>query len=125
MKSKSTRKCLAGLVFLLATIAFGCAGGGDIQEQISGKWKRTEGGGIVEIQLVKTPKSFVIDGQKYSAVVENVDNGKFSVTVKVQNSEGKTEVWELWQIWDDNGTNFKLAFNHGGSKEILITTGHS
>ena len=66
VKSKSTRKCLAGLVFLLATIAFGCAGGGEIQEQISGKWKRTEGGGIVEIQLVKTPKSFVISEKRKS-----------------------------------------------------------
>ena len=125
MNSGSIRKCLAGCIFLLAMITFGCAGGGDIQEQISGKWKRAEGDGTVEIQLVTAPKSLVVDGQTYSAVVEKVDKGRFSVKVKVQNSAGTTEVWNLWQIWDDNGTKFKLAFDHGGRKEILISSEHS
>jgi hypothetical protein len=125
MNSVNIQKYLTGCIFLLAMITCGCAGGSDIQEQISGKWKRSEGDGTVEIQLVTAPKSLIIDGQKYSAVVEKIDKGRFSVKVKVQNSEGKTEMWNLWQIWDDNGTKFKLAFDHGGSKEILIRSGHS
>ena len=110
------------VVIILAIAVFGCAGGGDIKEQISGKWKKAEGGEVVEIQLADGPKSLVVDGKMFDAVVEKIDMDRYSVEVKVHNGDGKSEVWTLRQIWDDNGTRFKLAFSHGGTEEILISS---
>jgi hypothetical protein len=107
------------LFILTVTILIGCSGGEKIQSQISGKWQRTQGEGTVEINLANDPKSLKIGGQTYSATIDKVDKGSHSVHLKVETTAGQMEVWSLRQIWDDNGSSFKIAFNRNGTQETL------
>jgi hypothetical protein len=105
--------------FLTVSILIGCSGGEKIQSQISGTWQRTQGEGTVEINLANDPKSLKIEGQTYSATIDKVDKGSHSVHLKVETTAGQMEVWSLRQIWDDNGSSFKIAFNRNGTQETL------
>ena len=107
------------LFILTVTILIGCSGGEKIQSQISGTWQRTQGEGTVEINLANDPKSLKIEGQTYSATIDKVDKGSHSVHLKVETTAGQMEVWSLRQIWDDNGSSFKIAFNRNGTQETL------
>ena len=60
-----------------------------------------------------------IDDTTYPATIEKIDKGTFSVYLKVETTAGKMEDWTLRQIWDDNGSSFKIAFTQNGTKEIL------
>jgi len=106
--------------FILFSIVFGCGSGTTLETQISGTWNRTQGNGTVDINLANESKSLVIDGHSYKAVVEKVDKGTFTTLVKVEIEAGKTEVWSIRQVWDDNGSTFKLAFRHNGTQETLV-----
>lgn len=113
---------------VILTVAFcimflfvnGCGSGANMETQISGVWNRTEGNGIVEINLANEPKSLVVEGHSYKAVVEKVDNGSFTTLIKVEIETGKTEVWSIRQVWGDNGSSFKLVFMHNGTQETLV-----
>ncbi|MEE4602665.1 MAG: hypothetical protein V2J65_15390 [Desulfobacteraceae bacterium] len=107
------------LFILTVTILIGCSGGEKIQSQISGTWQRTQGEGTVEINLANDPKSLKIGGQTYSATIDKVDKGSHSIHLKVETTAGQMEVWSLRQIWDDNGSSFKIAFNRNGTQETL------
>jgi hypothetical protein len=121
MKQSLTGPCVFGiaLFILTVTILIGCSGGEKIQSQISGTWQRTQGEGTVEINLANDPKSLKIGGQTYSATIDKVDKGSHSIHLKVETTAGQMEVWSLRQIWDDNGSSFKIAFNRNGTQETL------
>ena len=107
-------------VFILTvSILIGCSGGEKIQSQISGTWQRTQGDGTVEINLANDPKSLKIEGKTYSATIDKVDNGTYSVHLKVETAAGQMEAWTFRQIWDDNGSSFKIAFHLSGIQETL------
>lgn len=107
-------------VFILTvSILIGCSGGEKIQSQISGTWQRTQGDGTVEINLTNDPKSLKIEGKTYSATIDKVDNGTYSVHLKVETATGQMEAWTFRQIWDDNGSSFKIAFHRNGIQETL------
>ena len=89
------------------------------------RWQRTDGNGTVEINLANDPKSLVIDGQSYKAAIEKIEKGSYTTLVKVEVETGKAEVWSLRQVWDDNGSTFKLAFRHNGTQETLVHAGQS
>jgi hypothetical protein len=103
----------------LVSILIGCSSGENLQSQISGTWQRAQNEGIVEINIKNDPKQLKINDKIYTATVEKVDKGNYSVFLKVENVNGQIEDWNLRQIWDDNGSSFKLAFNKNGTKEIL------
>lgn len=104
---------------LTVTLLIGCSSGEKLQSQISGTWQRTQGGGTVEINLAKEPKSLKIEGKEYPATIEKVDNGKYSVYLKVETTAGQMEAWTFRQIWNDNGSSFKIGFNRNGTQETL------
>jgi hypothetical protein len=107
-------------VFILTvSILIGCSGGEKIQSQISGTWQRTQGEGTVEINLANDPKSLKIEGRTYNATIDKVDKGSHSVHIKVETTAGQTEAWTFRQIWDDNGSSFKISFHRNGSQETL------
>jgi hypothetical protein len=107
-------------VFILTvSILIGCSGGEKIQSQISGTWQRTQGEGTVEINLANDSKSLKIEGRTYIATIDKVDKGSHSVHLKVETTTGQMEMWSLRQIWDDNGSSFKIAFNRNGTQETL------
>ena len=117
---------LLKLCALLSLLAFfGCSSTADLATQVSGKWQRTKGDGIVDINLAKAPKTLNVDGQSYNAEIEKVDQGTYTVEVKVKTPSGEQEVWSLSQRWNDNGSSFKLAFKHNGTTETLVPVSHS
>lgn len=107
-------------VFILTvSILIGCSGGETIQSQISGTWQRAQGEGTVEINLADDPKSLKIEGKTYHATIEKVDKGTHSVHLNVETTTGQMEAWTFRQIWDDNGSSFKIAFHRNGTQETL------
>jgi hypothetical protein len=98
----------------------GCGSKETLETQISGSWQRTQGDGTVEINLDKSPMSLVFDGKTYAASIDKVDKGNNNVHLKVVMDNGTSEEWILHQIWNDNGSTFKLAFRHNGSEETLV-----
>jgi len=110
---------------ILFSVVIGCGSEPSLEKQISGTWNRIQGNGTVDINLINDPKSVVIDGHAYKAVIEKTDKGSFTTLVKVEIEAGKTEVWSIRQVWDDNGSTFKLAFRHNGTQETLVPTGQS
>ncbi len=119
------RVIFTSVFLILLSSVIGCGGGEKLQTQINGMWQRAQGDGTVEINIANDPKSLVIDGRSYVATIEKIDMGDYSVRLKVETEAGNTEPWILRQIWNDNGTNFKLIFNHNGTKEILVSGKHS
>ena len=107
------------LIFILLAFS-ACSSKADLETQVSGKWQRTQGDGIVDINLATNPKTLMIDGRSYTAEIEAVDQGTYTVKVKVQAPSGDPEVWSLSQKWNDNGSSFKLAFRHNGTTETLV-----
>lgn len=110
---------------IISGMVIGCASKEKLETQISGSWQRTQGDGIVEINLDKNPMSLVFDGKAYAATIEKVDVGSNSVHFKVETDNGASEEWTLHQVWNDNGSTFKLAFRHNGTQETLVPAGRS
>jgi hypothetical protein len=106
--------------FLLFSMVIGCGSEASLETQISGSWHRTQGDGTVEINLAKKPTSLVFDGKTYAATIDKVDKGHNSVHLKVTTDNGTSEEWILHQLWNDNGSSFKLAFRHNGTEETLV-----
>jgi hypothetical protein len=110
----------AAVLFLLFSMVIGCGSEASIETQISGSWQRTQGDGTVEINLAKKPTSLVFDGKTYAATIDKVDKGHNSVHLKVATDNGTSEEWILQQVWNDNGSSFKLAFRRNGTQETLV-----
>jgi hypothetical protein len=111
--------------FIIAGMVIGCASKEKLETQISGSWQRTQGDGTVEINLDKNQMFLVFDGKTYAATIEKVDVGSNSVHLKVETDHGVSEEWVLHQVWNDNGSTFKLAFRHNGTQETLVPAGRS
>ena len=111
-------------IFMLSMLV-GCSGGTNLQSEVSGTWQRTQSEGIVEINLEKNPNNLKINDKVYLATIEKIDKGKFSVYLKVETTPGQMEAWTLQQMWDDNGSSFKIAFSRNGTKEILESRTHT
>ena len=109
----------AGLLLFLLVVG-GCGSDVNMEAQISGKWKPIKENSIVDINLAQDPKTLIVDGHTYKAVVENIDKGSSTMQVKVETESGKSEVWIIRQVWDDNGSTFKLAFRHNGTTKTLV-----
>jgi hypothetical protein len=111
--------------FIIFAMVIGCGKKEKLETQISGSWQRTQGEGTVEIKLDKSPMSLVFDGKTYAATIDKVDKGLSSVHLKVTTDNGTPEEWVLHQVWNDNGSTFKLAFRHNGTQETLVPAGRS
>jgi len=114
------------LFFLL--IVSGCsssgAGSQDLQTQMTGQWKRDQGDTVV-IDLAKDAPSLTIDGQVYAAVIEKVDKMSNTVELKVETGSGEAQKWFIHQVWNDNGSSFKLQLRRNGTTDVLSPVGQS
>ena len=111
--------CLAVIIVIGLTMG-GCSGRGDLLQQVSGQWQDDQNKSKVEINLAGEDKTVTVDGQAYPVTVENIEKLNYIVNLKVQNGGTEPDTWVLRQIWDENGFDFKLAFNHDGEKEVLV-----
>lgn len=118
---KKKKQIITPIFFLLsAMLIISCASAEKIEEEISGKWQRNDGDDVVTIDLVKESKSIEFDGKTYPATIEDVDLGAYLVSLKVKNNNGVEENWTLRQVWNNNGSDFKLILNHNGKQETLV-----
>lgn len=120
MKTRNLYFVWLAAVLALGLTAVGCSNKGGLLEQVSGKWQDNQNKSKVEINLVGDTKTVTLNGQAYPVTVENVENLNYVVNLKVKNGGAEPERWILRQIWDENGADFKLAFNHNGEKEVLV-----
>jgi hypothetical protein len=121
MKKLPTRQQVVLMVVFIFAASFliGCSSGGNLQSEVSGTWQMTQNDGTVEINLGKDPMTLKVNDTLYPATIEKIDKGNFSVYLQVQTAAGQTEAWTVRQIWNDNGSSFKIALEHNGTKEIL------
>ena len=103
----------------------GCSSKSDILKEVSGIWQNNQNQGTVEINLTDDSKLLKMDGKSYPVTVDKVEMDRYQVNLKVQNGGSLPELWTLREVWNDNGTDFKLAFNHSGKKEMLVPKGKS
>jgi len=110
---------LVPLFFLL--IVGGCSSSGgsqDLQTQMTGQWKRDQGDTVV-IDLAKDAPSLTVDGHVYSAVIEKIDKMSNTIELKVETENGEAQNWFIHQVWNDNGSTFKLQLRRNGTTEVL------
>jgi len=107
------------LVAALGLVVIGCGGKQDIVSQMAGTWKSDKGGYPVKINLEGKDKSIEIGGKTVPVSLKNVDKGQYLVTVATTSLVSKTSEWSLIQVWDDNGSDFTIKFNHDGMEETL------
>lgn len=127
MKSSRTKTyaVLSMCIFFALSLAWGCSSSStDLPKDLSGTWQRAKGDGTVEIHLSKEPLSVTMDGKTFPATITKVDNGSYSMHIKVENA-GKPDEWILRQVWNDNGSDYSLAFIHDGTNEKLVSKQHS
>ena len=115
---------MAFLFALMITIT-GCGSSADLTTQMSGKWQNEKGNGTVDIHLAKDSSSLTIDGHTFKGVIKDIDKGSDTVHVKVTTESGNTEVWSIHQVWNNNGSAFKIKLRRNGTTEILTPVGHS
>jgi hypothetical protein len=125
MKEKLFRRTLWTMMIisgLLGLIALGCSSSGNkgkLLSEISGVWNRSQGEGTVQIDLTGENKTLEVDGKSYVATIDKVNTDLLKVELKVQNGAAQPEMWSVQQVWDDNGENYRLVFDHDGQKENL------
>ena len=100
------------------------AGSQDLQTQMSGQWKRDQGDTVV-IDLKKDAPSLTVDGHVYSAVIEKIDKMSNTIEVKVETEGGEAQNWFIHQVWNDNGSTFKLQLRRNGTTDVLSPVGQS
>jgi hypothetical protein len=123
LSSTTKRTTLLAIIILtlLAVIPFvGCSTGEDLQAQVSGMWQRSPGDGAIEIHLGQEPLFLKVDGKQYPASIKSVDKGSYSMHLDVETAPGHKDEWILRQVWDDNGSDFKLSLQHDGTAETLV-----
>ena len=110
-------------VFAVGLVLSGCSGSADILKEVSGEWENTQDNATIEINLAGDAKSIKVGEQAYTVNVDKILMDKYQVNLKVKNGSGQPELWTLRQIWDDNGSSFKLAFEKSGQKKMLLPKG--
>lgn len=104
-------------------LLIGCSSSADLPTEVSGKWVSDQNNTIVDIRLDKNTKIMTIGGHTYQAEVNTIETDMLEV--KVETETGDPEVWSLQQVWNDNGSNFKLRFRHNGTTEMLVAVNQS
>lgn len=118
MKCRDLRYFCLALAFVLCMVFISCGGSsGNKLADVSGTWKRSNDGTMIEINLAGERNFLKIGNKTVEATVKSVQNDVISLDVKADN--GQTEKWTLRQVWADNGSTFDLAFNRNGSNDKL------
>ncbi|MGD8369163.1 MAG: hypothetical protein PVG78_16105 [Desulfobacterales bacterium] len=108
------------MVILFAGLTLAsCSGKPDLQKQMSGVWEDRLGHETVELRLSGDSKTVKISGNTYPATLDKLDKDKGKILLKVDEGNGKDELWSLTQMWEDSDR-FNIVFERGEHKEVLI-----
>ena len=125
MKTRNLYLLLLSAILVIGMAASGCSGKSELLTQVSGQWQDSQNKSTVEINLAGNAQSLKVNGKSYPVTVDKIEKINYMVFLKVQNGGPEPELWTLRQVWDESGSSFKLAFNHGGEKETLVPKGES
>jgi hypothetical protein len=103
----------------LGFIFTGCGSTENMLSEMSGTWKSDKNSAPVNINLAGEQKAIEIGGNTVPVTVNKVDEGAFTIKVDAKPTSGKTSVWSLRQVWNDNGSAFTIKFGHDGEEETL------
>lgn len=122
-RMSTTYSCLISIaivsIFIL-TLGACSSSKSDLATEVSGKWQTEQGNGTVDINLAKNATSLTIDGRTFKGDVEKIDAGTNTVHLKVETDTGNKEEWSIHQVWNDNGSSFKLKLRRNGTTETLV-----
>jgi hypothetical protein len=120
MKRYNLNFLFFAVIFVFGLTLSGCSSKSDILKEVSGQWQNNQDKAAVEINLVGDAKTIKVGDQAYSVSVDKIEMDRYQVNLKVKNGSDQPELWTLREIWNDNGSGFKLAFEHGGEKKMLL-----
>lgn len=107
------------IIVALGAALTGCGGDGEILSQMSGTWKSNKNEDPIQIKIADEDKAITISGKRFPVKVKSVDKGKSEVTVYATPTAGQVTEWTLRQVWNDNGSQFTIDFDHDGTEERL------
>ena len=120
MKTRKLSLLTIAAILAIALITFGCSGKNKLLNEVSGQWQNSQNQTMVDIHLVGDNKSVTVGGHPYPVLIDKVEMINFLIELKVQDGAAKPEAWTIKELWDENGTSFKLSFNHSGENEVLV-----
>jgi len=109
---------------LVILVAFGvmfssCSNKTNIMSEMTGTWKSDKSSEPVTINLSGEQKSIEIGTAKVPVTVDKVDEGAYSIKMTAKPANGGVAAWSLRQVWNDNGSTFRIIFDHDGDEETL------
>lgn len=119
MKARSLSVVLITVIVAVGLNTIGCSGKNKLLKEVSGQWQDNQEH-TVDINLVGDNKSVTVGGHPYPVSIEKIEMINYLVQLKVQNGAAEPESWTIMELWDENGANFKLSFNHNGQSEVLV-----
>lgn len=123
MKRNSACYLMVVAVFVAGLMWTGCSQKSGILEEVSGQWQDKQDSGTVEINLVGKQKSIMIDGKTYAVNVDKIEMDRYQINLKAHNGSDQPELWPLREIWNDVGSSFKIALEHGEKSRMLVPKG--
>ena len=106
-------------VVLTALTLVNCSQKADLQKQMSGKWEERLTHEAVVLKIDGTSKTVSVDGKTYPATIEDMDQEKGELRLKVQNGGTEPEVWVMTQLWEDSDR-FNIVLEKPDRKLVLI-----
>ena len=125
MKSSNLSLLLIAVALAIGLVTFGCSGKNKLLNEVSGQWQDSQNHSVVDIHLIGDDKTVTVGGQPYPVSVEKVEMINYLVQLKVQNGNAEPQNWTLKELWDENGSRFKLSFDHDGVSEVLVPKAQS
>ncbi len=108
------------IIFVALGFMFsGCSNKSNIMSEMTGTWKSSKSGDAIKINLSGDQKSIEIGTSKVPVTVNKVDEGASLVILKAKTANGSDQEWSLRQVWNDNGSTFRIIFDHDGDEETL------
>jgi hypothetical protein len=108
-------------VLAIISLVFGIIGCGDSGKSdvanFSGAWQSPSNHLKIVLNFNGDSKTIAIDGKTFPVTIKKSQADRYSLSVSDPTS-GEKE-WKLFRIWDDNGSTFKLRFEHDGKTEEL------
>ena len=112
------------VIILLVAVALGfvftgCGNQEKIMSEMTGTWKSDMNSNLIRINLSGNQKTIEIGDNTVPVTVKKVDEGAYNVKVDAKTANGKISAWSFRQVWDNNGSEFSIKFNHDGKEETL------
>lgn len=110
---------VAAFLMGLAFTGCGASGASDLAA-LDGEWENPDHGKVV-FQLSGKNPSIGLQGATLPVSIKKAEGDV--LILHVSNKERGDQDWKLTKVWDDNGVNFTLKFQHGDVAEPLTRLG--